>query len=259
MKFKAEAQLFILILLTSFLIAGCKSTVPASTPANAKALPAPVTVTSEPAGSFLAGYDFPSSIDPAKNYLFYLHGKIIEDQGLPAVSPDFGEYEYEAILKKLEGYGFVVISEQRSRDTAAAEYASRVAEQIKTLRDAGVPAENITVVGASKGAWIAAVVSSLLKDSKINFVLLGFCAPDTVRELVRNRMSLYGNVLAIYDSADDLSGSCQELFDVSEGRGLVRHDEIVLHIGTGHGILYKPLEEWIQPTVDWAKDCACNE
>jgi hypothetical protein len=259
MTFNAEARLFILILLTSFLIAGCQSTVPASTPAGVRILPASRTITPEPAGSFLAKYGFPSSIDPAMNYLFYLHGKIIEDQGLPAVSPDFGEYEYQAILKKLTSYGFVVISEQRSRDTVSAEYASRVTEQIKTLRDAGVPAENITVVGASKGAGIAASVSSLLKDSKTNFVLLGFCAPDTVRELVQNRMSLYGNVLAIRDSVDDLSGSCQELFDFSDGKGLGRHDEIVLNIGTGHGILYKPLDEWIQPTVEWAKDCACNE
>ena len=27
-------------------------------------------------------YAFPSSIDPAGKYLFYLHGKIIEDQGI---------------------------------------------------------------------------------------------------------------------------------------------------------------------------------
>jgi hypothetical protein len=72
-------------------------------------------------------------------------------------------------------------------------------------------------------------------------------------------MSLYGNVLAIRDAVDNLSGSCQELFDFSKGKGLGRHDEIVLNIGTGHGILYKPLDEWIQPTVNWAKDCACNE
>ena len=39
---------------------------------------------------FLSQYFFPTSIDPAKRYLFYLHGKIIEDQGIPAVSPDYG-------------------------------------------------------------------------------------------------------------------------------------------------------------------------
>ena len=45
----------------------------------------------------LSAYAFPVSIDPAKQYLFYFHGKIIEDQGIHAVSPDYGEYEYEAI------------------------------------------------------------------------------------------------------------------------------------------------------------------
>ena len=49
---------------------------------------------------------FPDTIDPQNQYMFYLHGKIIEDQGIPAISPDFGEYEYAAILEKLGGYGF---------------------------------------------------------------------------------------------------------------------------------------------------------
>ena len=41
---------------------------------------------------------FPDVIDPAKRYMFYLHGKILEDQGIPAVSPEFGEYQYKEIL-----------------------------------------------------------------------------------------------------------------------------------------------------------------
>lgn len=260
MNFEGTRLFFIFLLLASPL-AGCQGNQPVSIPLRLTAAPASAIPSSSPelAGSFLAAYGFPASIDPAKRYLFYLHGKIVEDQGLPAISPDFGEYEYEAILERLESHGFEVISEQRSKGTAPEEYARKVVEQITTLMDAGVPEENITVVGASKGAGIAAIVSSLLKDSKINFVLLGFCAPYTVRELVQNRMSLYGNVLAIRDSVDDASGSCQELFDASEGNGLGRHHEIILNVGTGHGILYKPLDEWIQPTVDWAKDCACNE
>jgi hypothetical protein len=69
----------------------------------------------------------------------------------------------------------------------------------------------------------------------------------------RGGMWLNGNVLAIYDSADvQYSGSCEELFRISEGRGLRRHQQIVLHVGTGHGILYQPLDEWILPTVEWA-------
>ena len=200
----------------------------------------------------LSVYAFPVSIDPSKQYLFYLHGKIIEDQGIPAISPDYGEYEYEAILEKLASYEFVVISEQRPKNTDGMEYANKVVKQVTELLKAGVPAKNITVVGASKGAGIAIDVSHLLEDEEINFVIMGTCQPDEVALLEQNNIFLYGNVLAIYDSVDELSGSCQELFSFSEGKGIARHDEIVLHIGTGHGILYKPLEEWVIPITQWA-------
>ncbi len=119
---------------------------------------ATITPTSE-----LAAYAFPVSIDLSQKYLFYFHGKIIEDQGIHAVSPDFGEYEYDAILEKLSGYGFVVISEQRSINADGMKYAERVVGQVAELLKAGVPAKNITVIGASKGAGIATSISYLLK------------------------------------------------------------------------------------------------
>jgi hypothetical protein len=28
--------------------------------------------------------------------------------------------------------------------------------------------------------------------------------------------------------------------------------EIILNVGTGHGILYKPLDDWMMPVKDWA-------
>jgi hypothetical protein len=213
----------------------------------------PPTATPPSAESQITGYAFPASIDPGSRYLFYLHGKIIEDQGLPAISPDYGEYEYAAILKALQGHGFVVISEQRPKDTDGAAYAERVRGQVSDLRGAKVPAGNITVVGASKGASIAAEVSYRLEDTGVNYVLLGSCPPSMIDDWKRGGMWLHGNVLAIYDYADvQYSGSCEELFRMSEGRGLGRHQQIVLHVGTGHGILYKKLDEWILPTVEWA-------
>ena len=179
--------------------------------------------------------------------------QIIEDQGIPAISPDFGEYENGAILEKLSGYGFVVISEQRSKNTDSGEYARKVTEQVTALLNAGVPAENITVVGASKGAGIAILSSNFLENKEINFVIMAICDPGTVEGLRQNQMFLYGNVLSIYDSADEFAGSCEELFSFSEGNGISRYDEIILNIGTGHGILYKPLDEWIIPAVGWAR------
>ena len=196
-------------------------------------------------------YEFPDSIDSSQRYMFYLHGKILEDQGLPAISPEYGEYEYEAILKSLREHGFIVISEQRPKDTASFAYAKRVQKQVQVLIEAGVPAENITVVGASKGAAIAVLVSHLLENDEVNFVLLGACHPDTVDEFMQDQVRLVGNVLSIYDSVDKWAGSCQEFFSYSE---LTNSDEIVLEIGTGHGILYQPLDAWVLPTVEWAKN-----
>ena len=148
-------------------------------------------------------YGFPTQIDPASRYLFYLHGKILEDQGLPAISPEFGEYEYEEILGVLESYGFVVVSEQRPRNADGWEYAQRTARQVADLLAAGVPPGSITVVGASKGAAIAVTVSYLVGNSEMSYVLLGTCHPSLIDEWRQQGVTLSGNVLAIYDFADD--------------------------------------------------------
>jgi hypothetical protein len=199
----------------------------------------------------LSEFAFPREIDPTHRFMFYLHGKIIEDQVLPATSPEYGEYQYEEILRALQDYGFVVISEQRRRNSDATEYARRVAGQIHDLVESQVPGGSITVVGASKGAAIAILVSNLLADSEVNYVLLGGCNPPTVDELMQHGVSPFGNVLAIYDSSDEYAGSCEGLFSYAEGKGLGHRSELV-HVGTGHGILYEPLSEWVVPTVKWA-------
>ena len=265
MSFKTFYGLVATFTLTMSLLAGCTSTSrqPGVSPASAISETAPIlpvsaittTVTPSPLPSTfdLSEYAFPDSIDPSKRYLFYLHGKIIEDQGIPAISPDYGEYEYEAILEELSGYGFVVVSEHRPKDTdGGVGYARRIAEQVTDLLKAGVPAKDITVVGASKGAGITIFVSHFLENEEINYVILAICHPDEVQYLKQNQLFLYGNVLSIYDSVDEYAGSCQDLFDFSEGKGLSRHDEIVLNIGTGHGIVYKLLDEWVTPVVEWA-------
>ena len=214
---------------------------PQATPVGSEALFAP------------EDYAFPARIDPADRYLFYLHGKIVEDQGLPAVSTEFGEYRYKAILEALRGYGFVVLSELRPRGADPEEFAARLAGQIEELMDAGVPPGSITVIGASKGAAIAVLASHRLADPGLGYVLLGSCHPDLLEAWGAQGITLTGEVLAIRDSADrDLAGSCEPLFEASDGEGLGRHEELVLQVGTGHGILYAPLAEWVEPAVRWA-------
>ena len=219
-------------------------------------LPPEMDKSQVPLNEDFSGYEFPASIDPSKKYLFYLHGRIIEDQGIYATSAEYGDYEYQAILETLSQYNFNVISEPRPQNTDALTYARKVAEQVNHLLNAGVPANNITIVGASKGAGIAIYVSHLLQNYEISFVLLAICHPDTVQEFIKANIFLTRNVLSIYSAVDDLAGSCQEWFSFSEGKGLARSDEIILNIGIGHGVLYKPMDEWILPTVQWANDAA---
>jgi len=252
----------IIILVISFLV-GCQKaeegSIPPLTPTDEISVTVLPTIKPTPKASRiptkieLYGYEFPNSIDPTKRYMFYLHGKILEDQGVPAVSPEFGEYQYEEILKTLQSYGFEIISEQRSKNANSLEYAQKTAKQVSELLAADVPPSSITVVGASKGAAIAAVSSDLVGNSEVNYVLLGTCHPTLVEEWKQEGLLLSGNVLSIYDFKDnEYSGSCKELFSLAEGKGLNHYNELVLRVGTGHGILYKPLLEWILPTVKWA-------
>lgn len=230
-----------------FLLTGCQRT-PSITKTNSVM---PTVSPVSDSSLFLTQYVFPTSIDPTERYMFYLHGRIIEDQGIPAFSPDYGVYEYESILDKLAGFGFTVISEQRPKNTDGMKYAERVAGQVTELLNAGVPGENIMVVGVSKGAWITIAITNFLANKELNFVLMGTCDPETIQFFMQQNAFLYGNVLTIRDSLDEFAGSCQKLFVFSEGK-ISRYEEIVLHVGTGHGILYKPLDEWMLPVIQWA-------
>lgn len=196
----------------------------------------------------------PRAPDPAARYLFYLHARIVEDEGLPAISPEHGEYQYGAILDRLASFGFVVVSEVRPQGANSTAYAERVASQVDALLRAGVPPDHVTVVGASKGAYIAALVSHAVPSPKVRYVLLSMCDAETVAYMIEQGTRLHGEVLALRDAADTpaLAGSCSALFTFSRQMG--RHHEIVVDVGTGHGILYQPLDAWVLPTVQWAQE-----
>src|SRR5690606_25013543 len=115
----------------------------------------------------------------------------------------------------------------------------------------GEKPENITVVGASKGAYIASLVSHFARNPLLNYVLLAGCSADTVTYMRNNNIDLHGNVLAVRDVADTYwAGSCADVFAFSTG--IRRHKEIVLSVGSGHGIIFGPLQDWVRPTQEWA-------
>ncbi len=185
----------------------------------------------------------------AQQYIFFLHNMFLELQGEEGVHPEYGKAEYSAIKQKFSNAGFVVISELRKRNTDAHEYAEKVSGQIDSLLKKGVNAKDITVVGTSKGSYIAMCVSGLQKNKHLNFVFIACCSDEL---LVNDRLRFYGNVLSIYEESDAIGRSCNAQRKQT-GDKVVRYKEIELHTGLKHGFLYKPLDEWILPTIKWAR------
>ena len=183
-----------------------------------------------------------------KTYLFYLHGRIVEDQGPQGLSPRFGRYDYPAILAAFRARGLEVVSEVRPRDTDPGTYADRVIGEIRDLIARGVPPSRITVVGASKGSVIAALVSTRLRNPGVRYVLLANCNAWLIRT---HDPRLTGEVLSIYEASDDVGGSCRPL--AARSPRLRRFGEIRLATGLGHGMVYRPIRAWIDPAAAWAK------
>lgn len=190
--------------------------------------------------------DVPPKINREARYLFYLHGRIVE-QGRRPTHPLYGVYEYDQILDAFKQKDFVVISEQRKKDTDVEQYGKKIAEQVRRLLKAKVPPQNITVVGASQGSWMAMLASTYLANRKVNFVVVAACSAD---EGFLELVNLHGNVLSVYERSD-LAGSCQKYR--TDATGLGEYKEVELNTNLKHGFIYKPLKEWIDPTVAWAK------
>jgi hypothetical protein len=190
--------------------------------------------------------DVPAAIDPSARYLIYLHGRIVEMQGRQAVSPEFGRYEYDAILQALASKGLVVISEVRGTDTGPA-YAKKVAGQVRKLLAAGVPANHVTVAGFSKGALLARAASAELGKPDVRFVIMAGCGPRAAQSIKAG--ALKGRILSLYDQADAMAGSCRPLFATAPG---LESKEVRLTIGMGHGVFFTPRKEWIDLVADWA-------
>ena len=188
----------------------------------------------------------------SQRYLFYLHGRIIEDQGPDAVDTirGFGPYQYRAILDSLRERGFVVISEVRQKNTDVEQYAGKVKAQIDSLLYAGIAPVNITVVGSSKGAAIAMLISSLLRNRNINFVFIAGCNEDNFKRLPA--IEFWGNILSLYERTDDIGKSCSSVRNRSS-EGISHYKEIELNTGLKHGFLYRPLAAWMDPATEWAK------
>lgn len=185
--------------------------------------------------------------DPDVRHLFYLHGRIIEEQGLRPEHPEFGVYEYEDILAQLRARGLQVHAEARPSGADVAEYADKTVGEIRALLAAGVPAERITVMGFSKGGAIAVMTAARLGEPRVNFVFLACCFQGILQN---EELSVTGKILSIYEESDVIGRSCGPLF--SRSNAGPAHREIMIETGLKHGAFYRVQPEWFEPAVAWA-------
>lgn len=188
----------------------------------------------------------PDQVDPARTYVFYLHGRIVEGAGPRPYDPRFGVYDYPAVLDALASRGAVVIASQREPDADPDIHAGRIVAQIERLLRAGVPERQVVVAGFSKGGMIARHVSAFLHRDEVRYVLLGACWRDG-RDA---HLPLSGRVLSVRETSDTLSDvSCREVAD-REPRPAA-FEERTISTGKSHGAFYRPLPEWVEPVLDW--------
>ncbi|MCF0059248.1 serine hydrolase [Dyadobacter sp. CY356] len=186
----------------------------------------------------------------AQRYIFFLHNKFIEENDLSAKHPDYGVAQYEEILDYYTKENFVVISEKRPLNTDAKSYAQKVALQIDSLITKGIKPERITVIGTSKGGYIAQFVSSIEKNKDLNYVFIGSCGEEDVTKIPD--INFRGNILSIYEKSDIIGQSCTSM-RLRSVNTVSRFKEIELNTGLKHGFLFKALPEWLEPSAQWAR------
>jgi pimeloyl-ACP methyl ester carboxylesterase len=187
-------------------------------------------------------------------HVIYLHGKIVQtEQSARPRHPEFGFYELDKIRQAFQDRGFVVTSEIRPKAASVGESAERVVEQVRRLLASGVPADHVTVVGASMGASIAFLASVRLENPELRFVVLGACLSANVSHLLAEEgKKPSGHLLAIREASDTAGPPCPTWKPDAGSPSTLVAREIVLDTGLDHGFLYRPLPEWVEPAVEWA-------
>jgi dienelactone hydrolase len=184
----------------------------------------------------------------APRYIIYAHAKIVETEGRRPTDPAYGVYEYDAMLDTMRQAGFEVLSDQRGPNANSDSAASRIAHQVDSLISLGVAPENITVIGFSKGGWIAILASSRLQNPRLNFVFMGACGPwsNDAADL-----HVSGRMVSLIETSDTLGFSCAPMFTRKAANSVSR--EIALSLGLGHGTFYQPRAAWLAPALAWAR------
>ncbi len=189
-------------------------------------------------------------------FLFFLHNRFLEEHDLQDLHPEFGRTEYVEIISEFKKSDLNVISEKRTENVNVRDYAMIIVTQIDSLLKHGIHAKNITIVGTSKGGYIAQYVSTIANNPELNFVFIASFQNSDIQNIPE--INYCGNILTIYEQSDLFGVSAVPRVKNSTCR-INNFKEIELNTGMGHGFLFKPLEAWIQPTIKWAHGNYTND
>ena len=184
-----------------------------------------------------------------ERYIFFLHNRFLEEHDLNALHPEYGRTEYKEIISAFEKENFTVISEQRQGNVNAQDYAAGIVSQIDSLISQGVKPKHITVIGTSKGGYIAQYVSTLAHNTQLNFVFIASFRTQDIENIPD--INYCGNILNIYEKTDAYGVSAISRKETSTCT-INHYKDIELNTGLRHGFLFKPLKVWIEPCIKWA-------
>ncbi len=181
----------------------------------------------------------------AEKTLFYIHGCCIHKVGGGA---------YETIVKDFQKAGFIVVFDLRTDDSTAAvqAYATKVADQVKSLLAKGTAPEDITVSGYSLGSVTAMFASIEIANPKVNFVLLAGCPGKGARYFDIDYSKVQGRILSLVDVKDDRFESCKSRLPESALKKEVEFDSYEGH-HIFKGTSSKAYKLWKEPLEEWAK------
>lgn len=187
---------------------------------------------------------------PDDRYIIFLHNRFLETNSLEDEHPKYGKVDYHGIVQQFEKAEFEVLSKIRKGENInATEYADSVIVLIDSLISLGIPEQNITIVGISKGGYIAQYVATEAKQEDLNYVFVGAFNLRDVQDIPQIQFS--GNVLNIYEKSDPYSDPAITRVQTTKRR-MGHFKDLEINTGLNHGFIFVPRKEWIEPTIEWA-------
>lgn len=194
---------------------------------------------------------FPNKVSPSERYLFYVHGKIIETEGVSPISPRFGHYQFHRIVTRLAKGQANVIARVRHGKTDPNAEAFRLTNEIRYMLKKGVPADHISVAGFSKGGYITLLTANRMQRSDVRYIVMAGCTNGIVDGSDKVADGLQGTIMSMNDATDDLGFSCQPLFE--RNPQLTANMDVIFETGKGHGLFYRADPTWIEPLLQWVE------